>query len=183
MAKNWKNYYIDNAVHHITGTVHQWQPILLFSPIIDIIMDELIRKTNRWDAKIWGYVIMPEHFHLMIQSEYGENVRRFLHGFRRYTSGRIKVVIEESNEDFDRFCKINNLQPNLFYGRAGEKSVFRFWKAKPRVFPLTKENEIKRKLDYIHNNPVRRGLVKSPDEWRYSSFRNDKRHRPQDVVK
>ena len=164
MAKNWKNHYIDNAVHHITGTVHQWQTVLLYPPIVNIIMDELFKKVKRWDADIWGYVIMPEHFHLMIQSESGENVRKFLHGFRRYTSSRVKVIIENNDLEFDDYCKINNVLPNLFYGRTGVKSVFGFWKEKPRVFPITKENEIQRKLDYIHNIPVRRGLVKSPGE-------------------
>jgi len=171
MAKNWKNYYTDNAVHHITGTVHHWQPVLLYPPILDIIMDELFKKAKRWNADIWGYVIMPEHFHLMIQSKNAENIKRFLHGFRRYTAGRIKVIIDKNNMDFDEYCKINNVESNMFYGKAGDKFVFRFWKAKPRVFPITREDEIQRKLDYIHNNPVRRGSVNSPDEWKYSSFK------------
>jgi REP element-mobilizing transposase RayT len=174
MAKNWKNHYIDNAVHHITGTVHQWQPVLLFPPIADIVMEELIIKENRWNAKIWGYIIMPEHFHLMVQSENGENIKRFLHGFRRYTSSRVKVIIDTYNMEFGEFCNINNVNTGLFYGKIKDKSVFRFWKEKPRVFPITREDEIQRKLDYIHNNAVRRGLVKSPDQWKYSSFKSEK---------
>ena len=172
MGINWKNYYTDNAVHHITGTVHQWQPVLLFTSIIDIVMDELFKKAKRWNANIWGYVIMPEHFHLMIRSEKADNIMRFLHGFRRYTSSRIKDIIEINDLEFEGFCKINSIEISFYYENTAGKSSFRFWKTKPRVFPITKVDEISRKLDYIHNNPVRRGLVDSPNEWKYSSFKN-----------
>lgn len=170
MGENWKNHYIDHAVHHVTGTVHGWQPVLLYPDILSIFEEEFNKMTKRWSVDITGFVIMPEHFHLLLQSNQGNNVMRFIQGGRRYISGRVRKLIEANNNSFRSFCFSNDIDLSAIYSKTSGKSAFRFWKEKPRVFPLSKEVDIKRKLDYIHNNPVRRGLVKSPGEWEYSSF-------------
>jgi len=167
MAKNWKNYYTDNAVHHLTGTVHQWQPILNYPPIAQILMDEISMKSERWNVKIWGYVIMPEHFHLLAQSSKGIYIQKFLHGFRRSISGKIKKMIANSDDWLKSYCVDNNIEIESFYKKTAGKSIFRFWKEKPRIFPISDEKEIEKKLRYLLNNPVRRGLVKKSSEWKY----------------
>ena len=73
MAKNWKNYYTDNAIHHVTGTVHQWQPILTYPGILSIFYSDFGRLAIRWHVSILGYVVMPEHFHMLVQSEKGDH--------------------------------------------------------------------------------------------------------------
>ena len=82
--------------------------------------------------------------------EKADNIMRFLHGFRRYTSSRIKDIIEINDLEFEGFCKINSIEISFYYENTAGKSSFRFWKTKPRVFPITKVDEISRKLDYIH---------------------------------
>ncbi|MCD6162234.1 MAG: hypothetical protein J7K40_07455 [candidate division Zixibacteria bacterium] len=170
MSRNWKNYYIDNAVHHVTGTVHGWQPVLIYPEILSIFFLDFNRMTIRWDVVIIGFVIMPEHFHMLLQSKHAEHIKKFIQGGRRSVSGRVRRLIEAKSCVFKSFCLKNDIEPSVFYSKTGGKSLFRFWKEKPRVLPLSKEIDIKNKLDYIHNNPVKRGLVKSPDEWEYSSF-------------
>lgn len=171
MTKNWKNHYVDHAVHHVTGTVHGWQSILLYPDIISIFEEEFNRMIRRWNVDIIGFVIMPEHFHMLLRSGEGKDVMRFIQGGRRYVSGRVRKIIDTDNNSFRVYCSTNDIDLAVFYSKTGGKSTFRFWKEKPRVFPLSKEIDIQKKLDYIHNNPVRRGLVNSPDEWEYSSFR------------
>ncbi len=170
MNRNWKNYYIDNAVHHVAGTVHGWQPVLLYPEILSIFFLDFNRMTIRWDVVIIGFVIMPEHFHMLIQSRHAEHIKKFIQGGRRSVSGRVRRLLEVNDGTLKSFCLKNGIELSTFYSKTGGKSIFRFWKEKPRVFPISKEIDIKKKLDYIHNNPVRRGLVKSPEEWEYSSF-------------
>ena len=170
MGRNWKNYYIDNSVNHVTGTVHRWQPVLLYPEILSIFLLDFNRMTIRWDVAILGFVIMPEHFHILLQSPRADDVQKFIHGGRRSVSGRVRHLLEADDREFESFCLKNGIKPSVFYSGTGGKSIFRFWKEKPRVFPISKEIDLKRKLDYIHNNPVRRGLVKSPGEWEHSSF-------------
>jgi putative transposase len=170
MTANWKNYYRDYAVHHVTGTVHGWQQILVFPDVLSIFKCEFNHMLARWDVGIIGFVIMPEHFHMLVQSKQAENIMNFVRGGRRSISGKVRRLLENSENAIDAICLNYNIDLTVFYSKTGGKSKFRDWKEKPRVFPISKEIDIINKLDYIHNNPVRRGLVKSPEEWKYSSF-------------
>ncbi len=170
MTGHWKNYYTDFAVHFVTATVHNWQPVLLSPEIRSIFVEELGRTARRWDVNIIGYVIMPEHFHLLLQSRQAENIMKFIRGMRRSISGKVRKIIEFENNNFEVFCIENGIDLSAFYSKTAGKSIFRLWKERPRVYPISKEDDVIKKLDYIHNNPVRRGLVSSPDEWGYSSF-------------
>lgn len=170
MNRSWKNYYTDNAVHHVTGTVHCWQKALLYPEILSIFSLDFNRMAIRWKVSILGFVIMPEHFHMLLQCESAEHVKKFIQGGRRSVSGRVRHFLESDDRAFKAYCLKNEIDQSIFYSGTAGKSTFRFWKEKPRVFPISKENDLKKKLDYIHNNPVRRGLVKTPEEWEYSSF-------------
>jgi putative transposase len=170
MAKNWKNFYIDNAVHHITGTVQGWQPILLLPEILNIFYLDCNHLIIRWEIKLYAYVIMPEHFHLLAQCGQGINIMRFIQGVRRSVSGRARHLIEKPDSNFRKLCAGQGVNVEAFYQKTAGKSEFRFWKEKPRVIPLVKNRDIKQKLDYIHNNPVRRNLCKEPGNWVHSSF-------------
>jgi len=108
---------------------------------------------------------------MLIQSYSSKNIMNFIRGGRRSISGKVKHIIENKDKKIISFCAANNVSMNAFYIKTAGKSSFRFWKEKPRIFPITKETEIERKLDYIHNNPIKRGLVNSIEEWKHSSFR------------
>jgi putative transposase len=171
MGTHWKNYYTDGCVHHVTFTVHRWQKALLFPGVLELMYIELEYAIHRWDISILGYVIMPEHFHGLFFGDNGLRVQKALHGIRRSISGAVRETIESGNPEFRAFCRTNGINERLFYTGTGGKSIFRFWKEKPRIFPLSFEEAMAKKLDYIHNNPVRRGLVASMDEWEHSSAR------------
>ena len=114
---------------------------------------------------------MPEHFHLLAQSESGEKVMLFIRGIRRSISGEVKRWIESNDVEVSTYCQTNGINLRKFYSKTAGKSDFRFWKEKPRIFPIAIQDEVLKKLDYIHNNPIRRGLVDSPESWAHSSFR------------
>jgi len=170
MAKNWKNYYLDNAVHHVTGTVHQWQPILLYPEIVESVYEEFNRKASDFSISLMAYVLMPEHFHLLIRSAAGAQIKSFLQSARRSISGKAKIVIESNHYKLRRYCQNRGVDIQSFYELTAGKSQFRFWKEKPRVVAILNAQDIGRKIDYIHNNPVRRGLVEYPNQWPHSSF-------------
>ena len=129
-------------------------------------------KAAIWEISLLGYVLMPEHFHLLARSGHGSNIGKFIQCLRRSISGRAKKIICENNPEFREFCLINNVNPVEFYSKTAGKSEFRFWKEKPGVFPLDRQKDILRILRYIHFNPIRRGLVENLDEWRHSSYRH-----------
>src|SRR5581483_8339916 len=111
-----------------------------------------------------AFVYMPEHIHLMINPTNDEcSVERVLYGIKKPYSDRIKNVLVRSDE---RLLRQLTLQE-----RPG-KIAFRFWQEGPghdRNF--TSLDSCIRAVEYIHNNPVRRGLCRSPDEYRWSSWK------------
>ena len=58
---------------------------------------------------------------------------------------------------------------DAFHARATGKSVVKVWKERGRAFPVVTQDVFLQKLTYIHNNPVRAGLVERPEEWKFSS--------------
>jgi putative transposase len=171
MGTHWKNFYQDNYIHHVTCTVHRWQQTILFPPVLHLLYDEINSAIIKWDISIWAYIFMPEHFHLMLKSQQGQNIQKGIQHIRRSISGQVRILIESNNEEFTTCAALNSVNTNLYYQGTCSKSEFRFWKEKPRVFPMNHEDEIQKKFDYIHMNPVRRGLVDDPLKWEHSSIR------------
>jgi REP element-mobilizing transposase RayT len=73
----WHNYYLDEHVHFCTYAVRAWTP-LLDHQVVDCIYAQWTINSHRFDVKILGYVIMPEHIHMLIWSHKGRNIMRFL---------------------------------------------------------------------------------------------------------
>jgi len=135
----WHNYYVDGMVHFCTATVNEWQP-LLDDTAAGVLYRQWREAGTLFEVRVLAYVIMPNHIHLLLWSESGENVRKFV---QRMLSRSSKII-----------------------GRGGK-----FWKERLRVVCIYSRHILRTKLDYIHANPVKRGLVREPADWMHSSFR------------
>ena len=107
------------------------------------------------DARCAGFVLMPDHVHALVWLPQPEDLPRFLHGWKRMSSFRIRQWYAEK-------------AANYFSGfGSGE----RFWQPKSYVFHVYSERKLREQLDYLHLNPVRAGLVQHAEEWKWSSAR------------
>ena len=96
----------------------------------------------RHQARIYAYVLMPEHVHLLINEPPVILLAQFLKSLKQTTSRRLKG-------DRERFWQERYFDANI-HGEDARSEVIR----------------------YIHRNPVKRGLVSSPEQYRWSSFRH-----------
>jgi putative transposase len=107
---------------------------------------------------------MPEHVHLIAYShESGARVEDLLYAIKKPCSSRIKRDLEHSG---------NPLVEHLTIQERPGKLCFRFWQEGPGFDRNV--DEVKAAVtaaEYIHHNPVRRGLCASPDQWRWSSWK------------
>jgi putative transposase len=104
----------------------------------------LERARQKYRFVVIGYVVMPEHFHLLLtEPEVGD------------PSVVMKVVKE-------RFTKL------VHHGGAG---TGRIWQKRFYDFNVCSTEKRVEKLRYIHRNPVKRGLVTAAENWKWSSFR------------
>lgn len=112
---------------------------------------------------------MTNHIHMIAQAEEGNKLSDILRDFKKHTSKEIIKSIQEEGESRREWML------NIFK-TAAEKSVYneeyKFWKHSNHPFLLYSVHMINQKLNYIHDNPVRAGLVKEQHEYLYSSACN-----------
>lgn len=97
---------------------------------------------------------MPEHFHLLIGEPDDGNIGRVMQVLKQRVSGRCRAVGRSKG-----------------HLKKSDKEVPAFWLPRFYDFDVFTKKKITEKLRYMHRNPVTRGLVESPEEWRWSSYR------------
>jgi putative transposase len=105
-----------------------------------------------YDVSSPGYVLMPTHLHVMLGLKKGELLSRFMQSYKILSSKKIKRLMPET----DRL---------RFIGASG----FSLWTPRFDDLILTSEKQFRAKLGYIHNNPLKAGLVKNACDYRFSS--------------
>ena len=115
-----------------------------------------------------GWVLMPEHFHLLIRPQPAAS-HRPLHAGTEEAIRPADYRRPRRNQDHPR-CRALlarlRLPPTVH-----SDSYHRVWQRRYVPFNVFTEKKHMEKLDYMHNNPVKRRLVSSPDQWPWSSFR------------
>ncbi len=126
-----------------TSTILYWQNLLSYPETKQIIIDSLKHLTINKKVKIYGYVIMPNHIHLLIEvlniQTKNEN---FQHSFLSYTAHQFKRFLKANNpKDLQKF-RVND------YDRT-----YQFWERNPLSVEIYSREVAEQKLRYIHNNP------------------------------
>jgi putative transposase len=129
--------------HFITFSCYRRQAHLDYARPRECFKEELERVRQRYDLAIGGYVVMPEHIHLLTSEPRHGNLAVVLQVLKQRTSLRLKLKSEPA-----------------------------FWQRRYFDFNIWTGEKHREKLEYIHRNPVERGLVKRPEDWPWSSFRH-----------
>jgi REP element-mobilizing transposase RayT len=110
-----------------------------------LIISVLEASRHRLGFLLCGYVLMPDHWHALMWPCYPLRISQVLHDVKKVSAGK-------------------------FHARRGSQGPFwqhQFWDRFVRD-----RKEFNERLEYIHLNPVRKGLVKRPQDWRWSSYNN-----------
>ena len=157
------------ALHYLTLTVVGWVDVFTRKRYRDIILESLKYCQEHKGLKVFGYVIMSNHLHLLVLTE-GTDLSDVLRDFKKFTARSILKAIEtepESRRDwllylFKFFAK----------GSPVQNREHQFWQTDNHAFELWSLKMIWQKLHYIHDNPVRAGLVSKNCDYMYSSAMN-----------
>jgi putative transposase len=149
--------------YFITCTLVGWQPVFTRPDLVEIVLDSWRFLHDRERLRLLGYVILENHLHLIASSE---NLSKKVGDFKSYTARRIIDRLRETGSS----STIELLQ----YFKLPHKTdrEHQFWQEGSHPQMIADEAMMWQKLEYIHNNPVRRGYVDDPIHWRYSSARN-----------
>jgi REP element-mobilizing transposase RayT len=149
-----------------TCTIMGWLAVFNAPPYFQIIIDSLNYCRQHKGILLNGYVIMPNHLHLILLPLQGIDLSGVMRDFKRYTSRAItKQLQADKHVSFLRFFE-------RAAAAAGGKSDYKVWREEFHPEELHTRKWFEQKLRYIHENPVRKGFVDEAAHWRYSSARN-----------
>ena len=159
----WK-IYDEREFYFITYSVTEWYPVFTKSEYFDVLIDSLSYCRRNKGLKIHAYVIMLNHVHLIISrwESSPNSISDIIRDHKRYTSKRITQQLSDENQKLalSVFCKEKS---------EGTRDSFNVWQAGFHPVILLHEKMFIQKMEYIHNNPVKKGYVRKPEHWYYSS--------------
>ncbi len=141
-----------------TATNLEWKKLLQPDKYKDIIITSLQFLVKEKRVRITAFVIMPNHIHLiwqMLEGHIEDSVQR---DFLKYTAQQIKADLKKKHPEVLEQFKVN-----------AKDRQYQFWERNALSIELRTEKTYLQKLDYLHYNPVRAGLCKLPEAYRYSS--------------
>jgi len=143
-----------------TATILNWKHLLKEDEYKDIIIRSLQFLKNQGCIQIYGFVIMPNHIHLIWQIQDGYKLPSVQNRFLKFTAQQMKF----------RLIDTGDLRLQQFKVSAKDRT-YQFWERNALSVDLWSPKVIEQKLDYIHNNPLQPGwcLVKSSENYKYSS--------------
>ncbi len=156
----------ETSFYFLTATIVDWTPIFLSEKYFDIIIQSLKYCKKEKELRLVGYVIMPNHIHLIAAGTQLHPLSDIMRDFKQFTS---RKIIEELKND----TRVNEL--SIFQSAANldnRGNTHKVWIEGNHPVLVEEGFMFKEKLLYIHNNPVRKGFVQLPEHWMYSSARN-----------
>jgi len=149
------------APHFITATIVEWLPVFASPPCCDILLRTLEYCREHRALKIHGWVIMENHFHAVLS---GPDLSQTIASFKKFTAQAILAQLREEGREW-------LLHQFAHYRAIYKKETQRHqvWQEGTHPQAILNDEIMRQKLEYIHNNPVKRGWVASPEHWRYSS--------------
>ena len=156
-----KRYDVAGDAHHLTFSCFQRLPLLSRDRSRQWVLRALQLGREKGQYDLWAYVIMPEHVHLVLWPRPDVRIEGILTTLKQSVSKRALLWLNANAPGFLR--RLEDLQPN------GKRS-HRFWQRGGGYDRnLRSVRDIHEKIGYIHENPVRRGLVDTPAAWPWSS--------------
>jgi putative transposase len=150
--------------HFLTDTVVEWLPIFTRPEAAQILFDAWTHQQRHAGLHIYGFVVLENHLHAVAQAPRLPDTWR---EFKSFTARRLIDLLEEH--------RAKPLLERLHLALKAERSDrgHQLWQEGSHPQCIQGEEMLRQKLDYIHNNPVKRGFVDEPEHWRWSSARND----------
>jgi putative transposase len=141
MPTGLQRFQQTNRFHFITFSCYKRQPFLQTPAAKDTLQQILEQTRSQQGLRLAAYVFMPEHVHLLTNEPATDTLATFLQILKQQASRQLKS--------------------------PGQKQL---WQRRYYDFNVSSREKFVEKLQYIHRNPVKRGLVSSPEGYRWSSF-------------
>ncbi len=163
MSRSRYKIFTDIFPHFFTCTVIEWLPLFNNPFIANILLDSMRYLQIEQRLKIYAYVILENHLHIIASSE---NLSKEMGDFKSFTARKTVDYLTEMNA--------KNILSLLSFFKLKHKTdrTYQVWQEGSHPEAIQNREMMRQKIEYIHYNPVKRGFVDEAIHWRYSSARN-----------
>ncbi len=163
MGRSRYKIYEPTHPHFITCTILNWLSIFTRVESVDIIIQSLKYLQKEEGLRLYAYVILENHVHLVASSD---DIAKSMQHFKSFTAKKILKLLQEVNATV-------LLEQFKFYKKAHKTTAeYQIWQEGIQPKLIQTDAMMISKINYIHNNPIKRGYVDVAWHWRYSSARD-----------
>ncbi|MBN4057175.1 transposase [bacterium AH-315-J21] len=146
-----------NTARFITFCCYHRFELLKSSRVIEVFLEELESLRLKYDIRILGYVIMPEHVHLVLFPPENSKLGPIIGELKSKSASRI---LTEQLIELPESC--------IVFKNGQRRRIF--WQPRCYDHNCRTVESVVEKVNYCHNNPMKRGLTNEPNQWRWSSY-------------
>ena len=177
----------NGSTYYFTTTVVDWKPVFIKRSAISILLDSILFFQNERQVRTNGYCIMPNHLHwIFTLPENNDDIVAIIHTFKSYPATQVLKRLKEdfnfSQEPIDKIFVGNSktrqedtdlLLKTFSYPNHDKRSFHQFWQKDSDIKAIYTEDFLRRKLEYIHNNPIQPhwAIVEQSEDYPFSSCR------------
>jgi REP element-mobilizing transposase RayT len=171
MGKTTTSYRIKNeeGLNFLTFATVGWVDVFTRKVYRDILIDSLNFCTKEKGLRIFSCVIMSNHIHMVCRAQEEYKLSEIIRDFKKFTAKQIIKAIQTEAESRREWML-------AVFGKAGSSNpnnkIYQVWRQDNHPIELYTNSVINQKIEYIHMNPVRAGIVANSEDYLYSSARN-----------
>ena len=163
MSRSRYRFAEPNRPHFLTCTVVEWLPVFTRQEAVQILFDSWSYLQRHEGLRLYGFVVLENHLHAVAQSN---DLPNTWSRFKSYTARQVIDLLKAHGTEA--------LLKRMLFTRKAQRDdrEYQFWQEGSHPQGIDNEAMLRQKLEYIHQNPVKRGYVDEPEHWRWSSARN-----------
>lgn len=166
MSRAYK-FHDPEGIYFISYATVGWVDVFTRREYRDIVVDSLRHCQQEKGLRLFEWVVMSNHVHLIVGAANGHNLADIMRDHKKYTAKQIIRAIEEHGGESRREWMLRAFREA---GAANSNNTtYQFWRQDNQPLQLDTNEEIDGRVEYIHDNPVAAGLVAEPHEYLYSS--------------
>jgi putative transposase len=161
-------HFEPGQLQFITTSTYRRTPVFSIPSFPELFVQALRAARSKFGFALVGWVLMPEHFHLLFRPWPPEATPEMIKNLKQRSAHAVLEALQarQATPACRLALRAFSLPPTVH-----DHAHFRVWQRRYIPFNVYTEKKRLEKLDYMHSNPVRRRLVSSPGDWPWSSWR------------
>ena len=168
MSEKYK-FSDSSRLYFITYTVINWMDVFIRPQYNHILLSSWAHCQKEKGLEIYAWCIMSSHVHMIVSSNKNP-LADIVRDRKAYTSKKIREAINDNPEESRKEWMLWMMERAA--KRYARESTFQFWQPGNHAVELNTNEMIDQRLNYIHDNPVKAGMVDKPQDYVYSSARD-----------